>query len=279
VANLETNKTKALTKLAQNLPGAQPANEAAADAQFQASIGAAPQLQDTTQTAQAAGGAMAAAQTAAALQTQAQTGQTAQQIGQLGMQSSNIKGQAQAAKQKSNISKQSIDFADRLGKLDSNTKSKLLDEQLAFKKDRRQRTYFSERQQLDLAVSQSKSAHEFKKRAQLAQQISQREIHMWNTVAKKIQQEMINNQQKDSMANRQEVQRELAKMKAAAEAAARKAANKAKNRQASWAAGGTVIGAVAGGIAGSAVPGGTAAGAAAGATVGGAVGTAAATST
>lgn len=273
--NLETPKTKALKKLAGQFPGQaqEQINQsmAANTSQLQASIGAAPSgITDVSKAAQQVGGQMAAAQVEAGQQVQQQLGGQAMTVGQLGMASGNIQGKKVLSEQESQANKKAIDFADRLSKLDSNMKTKLLDDQLAFNKDNRGKILFNERQMLDLAAINAKDQADFQRMAQAAEQASKRQIYMWQTVARKINEEMVRNQAKGEQRLNQNAQRQMIEMKRVAEENARKAANKAKNRMAAWKTGGTMVGMIAGGVVGGP------AGASAGGQVGGALGTTAA---
>jgi hypothetical protein len=276
--NLETDKTKALAKLAQQFPGQQQdtINQSMASnvSQLQASLGAAPtQIQDVASAAQKAGGTFAGAQVAARQQAQQQLGAQAQTMGQIGMQAANIAGQKQLAEQQSAMSQKSIDFANRLAKLDENTKDQLLDQQIAFQKDKRGKAFLNDRQLMDYAVTHAKNAQEFQTYAESIQRASQRQIAMWETAAKKLGNELERQLQMGESAQNQQLKRDLAQLKMEAEKKAANAKRKAANRAAMFQTVGTVAGIGAGAMTG------TPQGAMIGGQLGGAAGTLAASQT
>lgn len=283
--NLETEKTKSLTKLAQQFPDASKdvINQSMAQnvSQLQASIGSAPtQIQGVTTAGQKAGGTFAGAQVAARQQAQQQLGARAQTIGQLGMQQANITGQKKLAEQQSAMSQKSIDFANRLAKLDENTKDQLLDQQISFQKDKRGKAFLNDRQLMDYAVTHAKNSQDFQNYAESIQRASQRQISMWETASKKLGAELERQQALGDQAQNAQLKKELAQLKIEADKKAADAKRKAANRGSMFSTVGTVGGAIVGGVIGGMAGGvGAAPGAAIGAGIGGALGSTVASQT
>lgn len=267
---MATTRARQLEKLAMSLPQE---NQQMAQAQQQARM---TQLQEQVRQAGPGLGPRAAQELGA--QQAAQAGQIQLGAAQQTQQQQQLLGQEALAErareqrgagfaQQIALGEQQREAADRLARIDRTLKSRLLDDQLQFRRDQAGQALLNERQMADWAVSKAQSAEEYASYAQAAQQVYERELQMLETANKKITQVLQQNYIKEGKPLDRQLRMKLAQQKKQLELEIQKKQNKAANNAAMWQAGGTIVGGVAG-----ALLGGGPAGAAVGASLGAGLG-------
>lgn len=159
----------------------------------------------------------------------------------------------------------------RLAQMNMSIKSKLIDEQLQFRRDQTGRALFTERQLMDWAVTKSKSTTEYNRFVQRANQAHAAQVALIDHCGRKVEQQLNQAMKRKILADNFETNKIIAKIQRQYNKKAQEAANGAAKNAGMWTAAGTIVGAVVGGWWTGGAGAGT--GATAGAIIGGGIGT------
>jgi hypothetical protein len=264
-----------LDSVSKNMPvaNAQLAQQrrAAADLQLQKAVAAVPQTAGIGAAQQM--GAITAQQQGqkAVAQAQQNVGQVQQAAGQAIQQQANVAQNQLALKQQS-MQKQAASEEQQFAALAGQKKQELFDARKQFAEDEMGRKLLDVRQLADYARLNAESEEQLADYAQAAQQATDRDLQMWETAYKKIEQALQFEQQKSSQAKDHALYKELAEAKAAMEKEIQDKKNKAANRAQLFSTVGMIGGTAIGSLGGPA-------GAMAGGTIGSGAGTMAAGAT
>ena len=209
-----------------------------------------PQAAPTAGQAAQMGATMAAQAGEQAVSRAAQTVEQAGQIAKAGLGAEALAGQQKVGALQEEARKESLAQVDRLAKLDATAKKELFDNELQFKKDAANNTFFSERQLADYKRQSATSDEQYRNWANTAQNLHRRNIAsleaVYNKLAEIAKNDFMVGEQKLDQAAKQEI---IALQKDT-ERRIRDAKERAAKAVAGWTMVGTVGGAVAGGIAG-----------------------------
>lgn len=189
------------------------------------------------------GASLAAQQGQAQAAAAAGAAQRRQQVGQMQMLEKRREQDAALFERKREIETRARQLESSLGRMDSSLKQNVIDRQLQFREDELGRTAFNQRQLADWAVTQAKSAEEFKNYKQMVQQESEKKMTMLRVAQAKIKQELQQEYQKESARADRDLQLRLTKAKAAIDEKIRKEQAEAANRAMLWNGIGTLAGA------------------------------------
>ena len=116
------------------------------------------------------------------------------QTGQAGLQSQQQASTQDLAERKLALDTQKTDLSNRLADLSEDTKNKILDDNLSFKRDEAGRAYLNERQLADWAVTKAKSQEDLLNYQQQAQQAYKQKAALLDAARNKIMQQMQNDE-------------------------------------------------------------------------------------
>jgi len=193
-----------------------------------------PQQAPTSAQAAQLGATMAeqagAQQVARAAQTQEQVGQ----IAQLGQRETALAGAAKLGAEQESLRQERLGQTERLAALDANAKKELFDQELQFKKDAANQTFFSERQLADYKKQAAASDEQFKSWASTAQNLHKRNIATLQTIYDRLAEVERNNFRIGEQKLDQAAKQEIVNLKLETEKKLRDAQRKAANTSAMW---------------------------------------------
>lgn len=206
------------------------------------------------------------------LQAAQQQQTQAAQVGQLDLQQQARQQRQTGFEGQIALTEKQREIANQLDKLSRDKKNELIDKQLTFNKDQAGQTLLNNRQTIDWALTQAKSAEDFANYAQEAMHVNQRYLQLLQAANDKITQRLQQEFRKSETEKNQKLQTQLAQQKRALDAKIKAEQNKAANEASAWNAGGSIFGAIIGAVASGGNPVGAAAGAGMGAGIGSTVG-------
>jgi hypothetical protein len=193
---------------------------------------------------QAIGQQAAAQQGQAKLQVQQQGAQEAQKLGGLALNQDQQDKQMKLQARQLDLAKQARKNTELLNNLDSELKSRLLDDQFQFQQDELGRTLFNERQLMDYKIQTAKSDLEMQDFEDKMRQASQRKLQLLQSAQARLDQELKQGFQRGQQRLDQEMQTRLAQAKRDLEEKIRKERAKQANRASMFSAGGAIAGAL-----------------------------------
>lgn len=216
-------------------------------------------------------GATAAAQAGAEQVAAAQQGvETIGQMARLGQQEAALTGAKRLGEQQQAVQREQLGQLDRLANLDARAKKELFDNELAFRKDAANQTFFSERQLADYKRQSAVSDEQFKNWANTAQNAHRRNVASLEAIYNKLAEVEKNNFRIGEQKLDQAAKEELIKLKVDTEKRLAKAKKDAANTAMMWQAGGMIVGGALGAL--TMTPQGVMAGASLGGAAGGTIG-------
>jgi len=249
----ESVRMQQLKKLAGAMPVANQAvatglKEAQAT-QFQAAIASAKPGAGVPQ-AQQLGAAQTAEQgkinLAAAQENQQQAGQVANVM----QAQAGTEAQQRVGTQERAVAAQNRGYEQRLSALSNNLKNELVDKELTFTRNQAGQAVLNERQLADYAILSSKNQAEFEAKKQQAEQLYQKKVQFYETVAKKLENAAKAGYTAEGKKLDFESKKRMMENAQMMKDKARREANEAAAKKAKWAAGGTIVGAIIGGVIG-----------------------------
>lgn len=276
---MATERADQLNQLSKSLPGA--------NQQVQKGLDEARRIQLLQNISQMAGGGQIAgpqaAQQLGAQQAQQQAGNAIQgmqnqqnqnvQLGQMALQQQGRQQRQNEFNQKIELNQQDRAAADKLFRLDSRMKSKLLDESMKFDKDKAGRTIFNQQQLADYAITKAQSAEDFQNYANEVEKVYSRKQMILDHIERSLNQALDNNQLAANKQLDQGSREKITKFLTEVKKEARDNAVESANSQATWSSGMGILGAIAGGTIGFVASGFNPVGAVVGATAGQKIGT------